>query len=219
MMMLEPASVLTLFLRVAVVLGGLSLAQPEEFIGAVVMLLNVLCIDRLMSGAPREGELDSHTLAVVALLSRPLGLARSMGEPVSDRLPEVLLGITWCATGLGVAACAKGGGWAAVILNAECGLGLMLTYAPFEPMGAYAPRVIFFAGLSLLMYSTPPPPNTGDPPGRRVVDPSGRGYLACFLPVLFVDFWLACCFALASIACVIWREGRPPQRQVVDSLI
>ena len=192
---------LSLCLRLAVVLAGLSLANPEEFIGAVAIILNVLCIDRLACAQHKEGELDSHTLAVAALLARPLSLARSMGDPAGDRLPEAIAGAFWCAVCLVVTAmCKKKGGsaWLPAILNAECGLGVMLTYAPFEPLWMYSCRVVALACLSTLLYL--------DPPCRDSPIWGGRGFLVCFGPVMFADWWMACCFSLASLACVHWRE-------------
>ena len=224
-----------LFLRVAIVLLELHMTRPEEIVSAVVMLLTVLCIDQLMSAKSDQpdGDFDAHTIAFAALMARPLGLARSLWAPSPDGAGFVALamGVVWGVTGAMVTCVGKEprererGGWLPSIINAQCALGVMLTHAPFEPIWIYTSRVFSFTCLSVLLYA--------DPPIARHCYLGERGYLVCFCPVLFLDWWLACCFAFASVACIhkddliglIGRWHRPPQQeaqtqlQVPDSLI
>jgi hypothetical protein len=223
---------LRLFLRIIVILEEMNLTPPEELVSAVVVLLAVLCIDQLMSATFEhvDGDFDAHTVAFAALMSRPLGLARSLWLPPADSMwfVNLAMGAVWCVAGAMVTAVGvvprdrREGGWLPAIINAQCGLGVMLTYAPFEPTWMYACSVVAFACLSLMLYM-------GAPFGRNCYL-AERGYLVCFCPVLFVDWWLACCFAFTCVACIhknelLWLAGREPaqnpqaQSEAGDSLI
>ena len=207
-MAVKPAKVLRLFLRITVVVLELHLSPPEELVSAIVMLLTVLSIDQLMSATfeQADGDFDSHTIAFAALMSRPLGLARSLWTPPAEGgwFVALAMGATWSFAGLMVFSAGKEprdrpeGSWVPAIINAECALGVMLTYAPFEPMWMFTARVLAFAGLSVLLY-------TGAPFGRNCYL-AERGYLTCFCPVLFVDWWMALFFAFMVV--VLWLAGR-----------
>jgi len=194
--------VMRLLLRVTVVVMELHMSPVEELLSAVVMLLTVLCVDQLISATleqARGGDFDAHTIAFAALVSRPLGLARSMWPPPTSSgvLVSSVMGAAWSAVGLMVTAVGKrarddaDGGWNPAIINAECALGVMLTHAPFEPTWMYAARVYAFTFLSMLLYA-------GGPLGRNCYI-AERGYLVCFCPVLFAEPWTALSFTLASV--------------------
>ena len=71
------------------------------------------------------------------------------------------------------------------------------------------PSAISATCLSVLLY-------LGPPFGRNCYLEE-RGYLVCFCPVLFVDWWMACCFAFSSVVYIhrndlMWLVGRGPAR-------
>ena len=207
-MAVRPAKLLRLFLRITIVLLELHMSPPEELVSAIVMLLTVLCIDQLMSAKFEQvdGDFDAHTIAFAALMSRPMGLVRSVWAPSPEGSGFVALamGVTWSVAGVTVTSIGKEprgrseGGWIPAIINAECALGVMLTYAPLEPMWMYTARVACFTCLSVMLY-------TGPPFGHNCYL-GERGYLACFCPVLFVDWWVSCCFAMGSVVCIFWGD-------------
>jgi hypothetical protein len=218
-MAIKPAKLLRLFLRIIVVLLELHMSSPENLVSAVVMLLTVLCIDQLLSAKFEQvdGDFDAHTIAFAALMSRPLGLARSLWAPAPEGsgFAALAMGAVWSVAGGMMTSIGKEarerreGNWLPAIINAQCGLGVMLTYAPFEPMWMYAARVAAFTCLSVLLY-------LGPPFGRNCYLEE-RGYLVCFCPVLFVDWWMACCFAFSSVVYIhrndlMWLVGRGPAR-------
>lgn len=199
---MSPFAALGLFLRISLVLLGLSFADHGEPNGAVIVILNLLCADRLMSSTLRDCCFDTHTVAVAALLSRPLSLWRSMGDPTESRLPMVTASVLWCFACIAVIMLTKGQAAnrmepaAAVVVNAECALAMVMTYAPLEPIGMYASRVSSFACLSALLYLDPP---------RGIGE---RGYLLCLLPVLLAEWSAACCFTLAAVVAICWADVR-----------
>jgi hypothetical protein len=226
---MNPAKLMRLFLRVTVLLMQLYVTRPEEIVSAVVMLLTVLSVDQLMSAKFEQvdGDFDAHTIAFAALMSRPLGLARSMWAPSPEGsgFVSLAMGASWCVAGLMLIHAGKvprdreKGIWLPSIITAECGLGVMLTHAPFEPMWMYASRVFSFTCLSVLLYL--------DPPLERNCYLGERGYLVCFCPVLFVDWWMACLFVMAGVACIYmddliglaarWHPHQPQQAAQTQS--
>jgi len=229
----ESGKLMRLVYRVLIVLFEMHLTSQEGLVGAVVMLTTVLCVDRLITAhsSQGDGDFDAHTVAFAAMLSRPLGLARSvLSSPVPDgRFSELAMGFAWCAAGATVAAIGREpratakGGWLPAIMSAECLLGVMLTYAPFEPTWMFSCRVVSFACLSALLHARPGTFGQNCYLGER-------GYLACFCPVLFVDWWMACCFAAACVAIIhkselallteiLRRQDHQAPSQDADSLI
>ena len=223
---------LRLFLRIIVILEEMNLTPPEELVSAVVVLLAVLCIDQLMSATFEhvDGDFDAHTVAFAALMSRPLGLARSLWPPPPEGtwFVNLAMGAVWGVAGIMVTSVGvvpretRDGGWLPAIIHAQCAMGVMMTYAPFEPTWMYACRVAAFTCLSLMLYM-------GTPFGRNCYL-AERGYLVCFCPVLFVNWWLACFFAFTCMLCIhknelLWAAGRGPARdpqpasEAEDSLI
>jgi hypothetical protein len=206
---MNAAKLLRLCLRVFVVLLELYISPTEELVSAIVMLINVLCIEQMVSARfDHSGEgFDTHAVAMAVLLARPLGLARSTWNPSQDaRISELAMEGTWCLICTVIAALGKEpresaeGRWLPTILNAECALGVMLTYAPFDPMWMFASRVLSFTCLSVLLHM--------EQPFGRNCYLGERGYLACFCPVLLVDRWMACCFTLLCVVCIHWDDLR-----------
>lgn len=199
---MSPLAALGLFLRISLVLMGLSLTDPQDLNGTVVVILNLLCADMFISNSLRDRCFDTHTVAVAALLSRPLSLWRSTGDPSESTLPMVSASVLWCFACIAVIMLTKDSSdkkmepAIAAIVNAECALGVAMTYAPLEPIGMYASRVSSFACLSALLYLDPPS-GIGE-----------RGYLMCLLPVLLAEWTAACCFSLAAVVAICWSDVR-----------
>lgn len=188
--------------RVGVVLAGIYMVRPDEILGALAIVGDLLLIDCLiMHSVWLRGEpwpLDEHSPAVAVAASKLAWEVRASMQDAEPPDPLALLVVqaAWCAVCLCATAQSKLAhcrwGWAYAVANLEFCVFSFLLPAEQEGMELFCARAAAFAALTAQQYAAPLPQDAMI---------GARGYLVCFLPVLAVRFDLAMLFAgLAMMA-------------------
>jgi hypothetical protein len=190
-----------LLMRLSVLLLAQTALRPEELLGGFALLLNALCLERLACGTSEC--FDDNLLLQTTVVARLVDLMRSTGPPPSSSVPSIATGFFWSLVGLFATHHAKRpyaeGRWFPAYLATVCGVVTCTTYARMEPLWMHGARAVGLATLSAALYSEAPP--AGALVGRR-------GFLLCFLPIMWVHWIVAWLFATGAIFVMAWRELR-----------
>lgn len=202
---MQPAAALRLLLRVALVVAGILLSQPSEWLGVSLILCNLLLIDWLVScvAQPEPAAVDEHSPAVAVIAAAALRTLRttSASQAEIDAVPRISTEVIWCCYCLAMTYQAKfpppRNPWLHTAVNAELLAIVSLYAAPPEDRVALGIRAALFALLSVTQYTEMPEYTTFI---------QARGYLLCFLPVLVADYPIAVLFACAGFFTVAMGE-------------
>lgn len=188
-----------MLLRLCLLLMAESVLRPEELLGGLALLFNVVCVERLTCGS--SDRFDDNLLLQTTLLTRLLGFLRSLGAPAASPVPSAVLGAVWALLGLFATHHAKRPAsherWLPTYLSLACGVLTTATYARMEPLWMHGARALGFATLSAVLYTDPP--QEGSLVGRR-------GFLLCFLPIMVVHWLVAWIFCAGAMFVMAGRE-------------
>lgn len=202
---MPPVAALRLLLRVALVVAGICLSQPSEWLGVSLILCNILLIDWLVCcvAQAEPSAVDEHSPAVAVIASAALSMLRttSASQAEADALPRISTEIIWCCYCLAMTYQAKfpppRNPWLLTAVNAELLAIVSLYAAPPEHRVALGIRAALFALLSVSQYTESTECTTFI---------QARGYLLCFLPVLVADYPVALIFACAGFFAIAMGE-------------
>lgn len=188
--------------RVTLVVCCICAAPPEDAFVSFEFACVCLLVDFLVMCALCDHSLqprfDEHAPAFTVGLSRLLAVVRSDGDLERDAQTRSLVEIGWCLSSLTITLLAKQlrakRGLLYSAFNAELLVMIILLPAPCNSCCFFLARAVLFQLLSAALYAYLPE-------YECLIGP--RGYLVCFLPVLFVSFSLAVEFSFLALAAVV----------------
>ena len=196
--MIQASTCFRVSLRIAFVVACLSLSVPGDLLTPFVVVACFLAVDWLVSCVQHVEEpapMDEHAPAAAVLFAAMAAAFRSGSsyDDAAEASTRYCLEIMWCVYCLGLAYHAKRpmpkSPCLLSVLHAQfCGL-LLFAGAPPEGHVRFAIRAGMFGLLSLWQYAEVP---------CHTCLLERRGYLLCFLPVLFIDYAMALVFFCAS---------------------
>lgn len=180
----------------------LSARETEDAYAAFEFACNLVIIDYLVMYTFWEHSLspafDEHCPSVAVGVARIAGMTRAQGDYLRDENTRLVLELAWCVCSLSTTLVAKQEGAKRstlyCVLNVQLLVMCLLTPAPLDDCALFSARAALFSLLTACLYAHVP---------EHDCLIASRGYLICFLPVLFVTFPAAVAFALLSVAAVV----------------
>jgi len=187
------------------VLLFLGLIKPGELIGATMIILNMVMMDRFVFGVSPTFDDNFLMVSIVfAFFATTLRAGSERPLDFASRVPAYLLEMVWLVlSGMIMyhshfAVDSHASRWIPAFLWFGCTVFVLSTYADEEPFSRFLFRSMVYYTLSILLYF-------GVDFGNSCIV-GKRGFLLCFYAVMFVNWTMAMIFSLLALLVLIYME-------------